>query len=45
MEGKEYIREAQIVHLDLLDEIIRNIYDLAMESSSGEERQSDESVE
>lgn len=28
VEGKEYIREARIVHLDLLDEKIRKIYDL-----------------
>jgi len=28
VEGKEYIREARIVHLDLLDDKIRKIYDL-----------------
>ncbi len=28
VEGKEYIREARIVHLDLLNERIRKIYDL-----------------
>ncbi|MBD3919773.1 thioredoxin family protein [Paenibacillus sp. PR3] len=28
VEGKEYIREARIVHLDLLDEKIGKIYDL-----------------
>jgi len=28
VEGKEYIREARIVHLDLLDEKIRKIYGL-----------------
>ncbi|WP_018754231.1 thioredoxin family protein [Paenibacillus terrigena] len=27
VEGKEYIREARIVHLDLFDEKIRKIYD------------------
>lgn len=31
VEGKEYIREARIVHLDLLDGKIRKIYDLAAE--------------
>lgn len=28
VEGKEYIREARIVHLDLLEEKISKIYDL-----------------
>ncbi|RUS48924.1 thioredoxin family protein [Cohnella sp. AR92] len=31
VDGKEYIREARIVHLDLLDEKIRKIYELATE--------------
>lgn len=30
VEGKEYVREARIVHLDLLDEQIRKIYDMAL---------------
>ncbi|SDG32014.1 Thioredoxin [Paenibacillus sp. cl6col] len=37
VEGKEYIREARIVHLDLLDEKINKIYDLVTEPSSGGE--------
>ncbi|MOA11863.1 Thioredoxin [compost metagenome] len=30
VEGKEYVREARIFHLDLLDEKIRKIYDMAL---------------
>ncbi|EJW18752.1 thioredoxin family protein [Paenibacillus alvei] len=36
VEGKEYIREARIVHLDLLDEKIRKIYDLVTGQFSDE---------
>lgn len=32
VEGKEYVREARIVHTDLLDEKIKKIYELAVES-------------
>ncbi|WP_195573940.1 thioredoxin family protein [Paenibacillus sp. 1001270B_150601_E10] len=32
VEGKEYLREARIVHLDLLDEKIKRIYDLVVVS-------------
>ncbi|MNN84270.1 Thioredoxin [compost metagenome] len=31
VEGKEYIREARIVHLDLLNEKIQKIYDMALD--------------
>jgi len=36
VEGREYIREARIVHMDLLDEKIRKIYDLVTGQSSDE---------
>ncbi|PAE28459.1 thioredoxin family protein [Oceanobacillus profundus] len=32
VDGKEYIREARIVHLDLLEEKIRRIYENVLES-------------
>ncbi|MNN92865.1 hypothetical protein D3C81_2112150 [compost metagenome] len=30
VEGKEYVREARIFHLDLVDEKIRKLYDMAL---------------
>jgi hypothetical protein len=30
VEEKEYVREARIVHMDLLDEKIRRIYEMVM---------------
>lgn len=30
VDGREYVREARIVHMDLLDEKISRIYDLVM---------------